>query len=109
MDTIVVNKTELATRSKDWRDAASDDAEFASHHGAAITQDGSCTALRIRCGPGLSGSADSHLVVDPRTGSHIYLWPWLAAIFVNGRYRCSALLLEPNWLLSNAGCTRDIR
>ncbi|XP_014475627.1 PREDICTED: serine protease nudel [Dinoponera quadriceps] len=73
------------------------------------TGDGPCSALRIHCRPVLSGSVDSHLIADPDTGSQTYLWPWLAAILVDGRYRCPALLLKPDWLLSNSGCTRDIR
>lgn len=72
-------------------------------------EDETCTTLYIRCRPVLSSSADSYLIVDPRTGDHVYQWPWLAAIFVDGRYRCSALLLEPDWLLSSSSCTENIR
>ncbi|XP_018405344.1 PREDICTED: serine protease nudel-like [Cyphomyrmex costatus] len=45
----------------------------------------------------------------PRNGNYTYLWPWLAAIFVDGRYHCSALLLESDWLLSSSSCTENIR
>ncbi|XP_011695705.1 PREDICTED: serine protease nudel isoform X2 [Wasmannia auropunctata] len=106
-DKIVVNETELETRR--WDSAAgyvlSPEHVVAASEGSGET----CTTLRFRCRPVLSSSADSHLVVDPRTGNHTYLWPWLAAIFVDGRYHCSALLLEPDWLLASSSCTAAIR
>lgn len=97
-----VNRIELETKSRRGRTENSTDYEVGD-------VDGSCSALRIHCRPVLSSSADSHLIVDPKTGSQTYLWPWLAAIFVDGRYRCSAVLLKTDWLLSNSECTRDIR
>nr|KAF7429288.1 hypothetical protein H0235_005686 [Vespula pensylvanica] len=68
-----------------------------------------CLGLYIHCRPVPSSSANVHLLVDPKTGSRTYIWPWLAAIFVDGLYRCSAILLEPNWLLSSSTCTKNIR
>ncbi|XP_036149068.1 serine protease nudel [Monomorium pharaonis] len=108
VDKIVVNETILATRFlRRWDNATSYRAS--PEHVAANAGNKTCTALRLRCRPVLSSSANSHLIVDPRTGSQTYLWPWLAAIFVEGRYHCSALLLEPNWLLSSSSCTEAIR
>lgn len=72
-------------------------------------QDKPCLGLYIRCATTLSSSMNLHLVVDASTGSHDYLWPWLAAIFVDGRYRCVALLLDPSWLLSAAKCLENAR
>ncbi|CAK9811280.1 Serine protease nudel [Anthophora plagiata] len=72
-------------------------------------KDETCPGLYIRCTPVLSGSVSAHLVIDTNTGKRDYLWPWLAAIFVDGRYRCSALLLDHNWLLSTAKCIENIR
>lgn len=68
-----------------------------------------CLGLYIRCRQVPSSSANVHLLVDPKTGSRTYIWPWLAAVFVDGLYRCSAILLEPNWLLSSSTCTKNIR
>ncbi|XP_029664997.1 serine protease nudel-like [Formica exsecta] len=101
---VVANKTMLETRSwRRWDNITSYESSSSSE------EDGTCTTLQIRCRQVLSSSADTHLIVDPRTGNYTYLWPWLAAIFVDGRYRCSALLLEPNWLLSSSSCTKDIK
>lgn len=109
---VTVSKTTL--RTKDWRSSPAPSNSFdyeavLSSRAEASDEAEACTTLRIRCRPVLSGSTDSYLIVDPRTGDHIYQWPWLAAIFVDGRYRCSALLLEPDWLLTSSSCTQDIR
>lgn len=101
----VVNKTMLETRFS-WRDNVTG---YEPERSAASEGGEPCTTLRFRCRPVLSSSAESHLIVDPRTGNHTYLWPWQAAIFVDGRYHCSALLLEPDWLLSSSSCTEAIR
>ncbi|XP_043512078.1 serine protease nudel-like isoform X2 [Frieseomelitta varia] len=68
-----------------------------------------CPGLYVHCSPTLGGSMFAHLVTDASTGSRDYLWPWLAAIFVDGRHRCVALLLDPNWLLSAAKCLENTR
>ncbi|XP_014616401.1 PREDICTED: serine protease nudel [Polistes canadensis] len=68
-----------------------------------------CLGLNIRCRPVPSSSINVHLLLDPVTGNRTFTWPWLAAIFVDGRYQCSAILLEPNWLLSSSACTKNIR
>ncbi|XP_043489566.1 serine protease nudel-like [Polistes fuscatus] len=68
-----------------------------------------CLGLNIRCRPVPSSSINVHSILDPVTGSRTFTWPWLAAIFVDGRYQCSAILLEPNWLLSSSACTKNIK
>ncbi|XP_072746689.1 serine protease ndl [Anoplolepis gracilipes] len=108
IDKVVANKTVLKTRFwQRWDNITS--YESLPEYVAASEEDETCTTLRIRCKQVLSSSADSHLIVDPRTGNYTYLWPWLAAIFVDGRYQCSALLLELDWLLSSSSCTKDIK
>ncbi|XP_011872575.1 PREDICTED: serine protease nudel [Vollenhovia emeryi] len=106
LDTIVVNKTVLETR---WHNTSASYESSQPRHTAASERGERCTALRFHCRPVLGSSADSYLVVEPRTDSRTYLWPWLAAIFVDGSYRCSALLLESDWLLSSSSCTAAIR
>ncbi|XP_050451697.1 serine protease nudel-like isoform X3 [Cataglyphis hispanica] len=104
MRKVVANKTMLETKFwRRWDNITSYESSPSSE------EDEICMTLRIRCRQVLSSSADTHLIVDPRTGNYTYLWPWLAAIFVDGRYRCSALLLEPDWLLSSSSCTKDIK
>lgn len=108
MDKVVANKTVLETRFwRRWDNITS--YEPSPEHVAASEENEICTTLRLRCRQVLSSSVDSHLIVDPKTGNRTYLWPWLAAIFVDGRYRCSALLVEPDWLLSSSSCTEDIK
>ena len=68
-----------------------------------------CLGLYVHCTPTLSGSMNAHLAIDASTGSRDYLWPWLAAIFVDGRHRCVALLLDSNWLLSAVKCLENTR
>lgn len=72
-------------------------------------EDETCLGLYIHCAAIPSGSMYAHLAIDDRTGNRDYLWPWLAAIFVDGRYRCMALLLDSNWLLSAAKCLENVR
>ncbi|XP_070512102.1 serine protease nudel isoform X2 [Cardiocondyla obscurior] len=108
LDRIVVNETVLETRFSRWSDNVTS-YEPSPSHVEENERGESCTALQFRCRPVLSSSADSLLVVDPRTGEYTYLWPWLAAIFVDGRYHCTALLLESDWLLSTSSCTKAIR
>ncbi|XP_076624870.1 serine protease nudel isoform X2 [Colletes latitarsis] len=68
-----------------------------------------CPGIHVRCRPVLSGSVNTLVTVDAETGSRDYLWPWLAAIFVDGEYRCSAILLDTNWLLTAAKCIENVR
>lgn len=95
-------RTELETRL--WRNNTDRTPSY-----VAEDEGNACETLWIRCRPVLDSSADAHVIVDPKTGSRNYSWPWLAAIFVDGRYHCSALLLEADWLLSSASCTNDIQ
>ncbi|XP_026666589.1 serine protease nudel-like isoform X2 [Ceratina calcarata] len=71
--------------------------------------DETCPGISIQCASVLGNSVNTYLVVDAKTGSRDYLWPWAAAIFVDGHYRCSALLLEPSWVLSAAKCLENVR
>ncbi|XP_078053187.1 serine protease nudel [Augochlora pura] len=68
-----------------------------------------CPGIKIRCRPVPNTSESAHLIVDAGTGSRDYLWPWVAAIFVDGSYRCSAILLDENWLLAASKCTENVR
>ncbi|XP_076231283.1 serine protease nudel [Calliopsis andreniformis] len=68
-----------------------------------------CPGLYIRCRPVFNSSLSAHLTVDADTGSRDYFWPWLAAIFVDGSYRCTAILLDTNWLLSAAKCVENVK
>ncbi|KAK2585023.1 hypothetical protein KPH14_008548 [Odynerus spinipes] len=68
-----------------------------------------CPGLYIRCRPVPSSSANVHLMVDPKIGNRTYIWPWLAAVFIDGVYRCPAILLEPDWLLCSSTCTENLR
>ncbi|XP_054006397.1 serine protease nudel [Hylaeus anthracinus] len=76
---------------------------------SANDKDETCPGLYIRCRPVLGSSVFTHLTVDTETGSRNYQWPWLAAIFVDGGYRCSATLLDRDWLLSPATCVENVR
>jgi len=102
VEPVVVYKTLLETRK------STPSYSPLPSHAAKNEEYETCKALRVRCRPVLSSSADMYLVIDPNTGSHNYLWPWLAAIFVDGRYHCPALLLEPDWLLTTVNCTTGI-
>lgn len=71
--------------------------------------DETCPGISIQCASVLDYSVNAYLVADAKNGSRDYLWPWAAAIFVDGEYRCSAILLESNWLLSAAKCFENVR
>ncbi|XP_050596291.1 serine protease nudel isoform X2 [Bombus affinis] len=103
---IVVKNSEL--ESIDWHKG---DSTYQENSSAASLneEDETCLGLYIHCAAIPSGSMYAHLAIDDRTGNRDYLWPWLAAIFVDGRYRCMALLLDSNWLLSAAKCLENVR
>ncbi|KOX71108.1 Serine protease nudel [Melipona quadrifasciata] len=105
-ESVVVRNSKLETT--DWHKGKPTYQEYSS--AASLNeQDKTCLGLYVHCAPTLSSSMNAHLAVDASTGSLDYLWPWLAAIFVDGRYRCVALLLDPNWLLSAAKCIENAR
>ncbi|XP_015603565.1 serine protease nudel [Cephus cinctus] len=72
------------------------------------TGDKTCVSLHVECNPTLNTSVSNHLVSIKDTENPSYLWPWHAAIFVDGRYHCSAVLLEHSWLLTSARCVQNI-
>ena len=36
-------------------------------------------------------------------------WPWQAAIYVNGSFKCSGVIINENWTLTVADCTRKTK
>lgn len=70
--------------------------------------DNTCYGLRIRCKPILDRKVNVHLNVDPKTKERNYLWPWEASVLVDGKYHCSAVLLENDLLLSSSECSNGI-
>ncbi|CAL7938816.1 unnamed protein product [Xylocopa violacea] len=105
-ESITAKNSELETIA--WREGSPVHQEYSS--AASLNEDEeTCPGIYVRCAPVLSSSVHAHLIVDASTGSRDYLWPWIAAIFVDGRYSCSALLLESNWLLSAANCLQNVR
>ena len=67
-----------------------------------------CQGLYIECRLVLSTNVSDLIVEDSKTRELSYLWPWEAIIFVDGRYRCPSIILEPSWLLASAKCVRDL-
>ncbi|XP_076761416.1 serine protease nudel [Xylocopa sonorina] len=105
-ESITVKNSELETIA--WRKGSPVYQEYSS--ASSLNEDEeTCLGIYIRCAPVLSSSVHAHLIVNASTGSREYLWPWIAAIFVDGRYSCTALLLEPNWLLSAANCLQNVK
>nr|XP_031838376.1 serine protease nudel isoform X2 [Nomia melanderi] len=103
---VSVRDYELQTISWDKKNAAL----YRSLSAASLSEQGkTCPGVYVRCRPVLSVNQSAHLIVDAGTGSREYQWPWLAAIFVDGHYRCSAILLDANWLLSASKCTENVR
>ncbi|XP_015184626.1 PREDICTED: serine protease nudel-like [Polistes dominula] len=68
-----------------------------------------CQGFNIGCRPVPNTNINVHTIIDPVTGNRTFIWPWLATIFVDGSYRCSAILLDTNWLLSSSACTKNIK
>lgn len=84
--------------------------EYSSIHSLATDDEPRCTALYLRCittihTVPLTFRVKGNIIDD---SEDTFLWPWHAAIFVDGRYRCSAVLLEPNWLLTSFYCTENV-
>lgn len=67
-----------------------------------------CNGLQIRCDSTVSVIAKNVEMFHQRTHIHSYLWPWEVAVFVDGEYRCSAILLEYNWLMSSSECLVNV-
>ena len=68
-----------------------------------------CPGLYVRCQPVLSNPVNSQLSINLLSQKRTYQWPWQAAIFTDGKYRCPALVLELNWLLASSDCSQNIK
>ncbi|XP_046613613.1 serine protease nudel isoform X1 [Neodiprion virginianus] len=68
-----------------------------------------CTVLYLRCLPTIHSISMTYRLkgIDGQE-EDTYLWPWHAAVFADGRYQCSAVLLEPSWLLTSRYCAMDM-
>ncbi|XP_012251446.2 serine protease nudel [Athalia rosae] len=68
-----------------------------------------CTALYLRCLPTIH-TVPLTFRIKSTDGDEEddFLWPWNAAVFVDGRYACSGVLLEPSWVLTSSYCVDDV-
>ncbi|KZC07967.1 Serine protease nudel [Dufourea novaeangliae] len=103
---ISVRDAELETVRWSKESAAFHDSPSAT---SLNSEGNTCLAIYMHCRPVLSGSKSTYRIVDAETGNGDYLWPWLTAIFVDGSYRCSAVLLDRNWLLAASKCVENVR
>lgn len=69
----------------------------------------SCTVIYVRCIPTIHTVSLAYRLKAIDGGQDTFLWPWHAAVFVDGRYKCGAVLLEPSWLLTSVHCTENIK
>ncbi|XP_034949876.1 serine protease nudel isoform X2 [Chelonus insularis] len=67
-----------------------------------------CYGLNIQCELVFNHSVETFAIKDAISQNQTYLWPWEAAIFVDGHYHCPAILLNYDWALSSSRCTRNI-
>ncbi|XP_046741125.1 serine protease nudel [Diprion similis] len=68
-----------------------------------------CTVLYLRCLPTIHSIPLTYRLKGINDQEEdTYLWPWHAAVFIDGRYQCSAVLLEPSWLLTSGYCAKDL-
>lgn len=105
-EAVSVRDSELETVSWNKKNYASPEWQSA----ASLSDDGkTCPGIKMRCRPVLNATESIYLIPDAGTGSRGYLWPWIAAIFVDGSYRCSAILLDDSWLLSASKCIENVR
>lgn len=73
-----------------------------------INNSNTCQGLWIKCKPILSSNLKVHKIKNPFTNESEYILPWEGVIFVDGIKRCSAILLQDDWLLTSNQCTDDI-
>uniref|UniRef100_A0A0C9QGD9 Acrosin n=1 Tax=Fopius arisanus TaxID=64838 RepID=A0A0C9QGD9_9HYME len=69
-----------------------------------------CQGLWVKCQTVLSSTVESHRLEHVRNNpvNTSYLFPWEAAVFINGRYYCPGVLLEPDWVLTSYRCAQNI-
>ncbi|XP_066994121.2 serine protease nudel [Anabrus simplex] len=67
------------------------------------SQDVGCVGLRVQCSGQRMGNKEE-FKLHTSDGKEEYEWPWHAAIYVDGAYCCSAVLLNPSWLLTSIAC-----
>ncbi|XP_023245214.1 serine protease nudel-like [Copidosoma floridanum] len=108
MKEIVVRTSKMSERSA--RNGSSVAYEYPPQYTAPAESDWTCFGVYIRCKPILNSTMSNFEVV--KSGGNgpekTYAWPWEASVFVDGRYRCSALLLEEDLLLGPAKCGRGV-
>lgn len=67
-----------------------------------------CSGLYIRCKPVLSNPVNAYLSLNRFSEEFSYQWPWQGAIFVDGNYRCPAIFLKDDWLLTSSQCNHNL-
>ncbi|XP_021924195.1 uncharacterized protein LOC110831956 [Zootermopsis nevadensis] len=61
-----------------------------------------CTGLEVECWPQLLRGASAFYLHALSSARQEYEWPWHAAVYVHGEYKCAAILLNSHWLLTDA-------
>lgn len=61
-----------------------------------------CTSLEVECWPQLLRDASAFHLHALSSVRQEYEWPWHAAVYVHGEYKCAATLLNSHWLLTDA-------
>ena len=106
---IVVTPTKLPERQSTRENKISYDYSPAFRTLTKRDAENTCYGLRIRCKPILDKKLNVHLRIDPQSNERRYLWPWEVSIYVNGYYRCPAILLDDNFLLGSLQCSEGIK
>ncbi|XP_063992625.1 serine protease nudel isoform X2 [Diachasmimorpha longicaudata] len=70
-----------------------------------------CQGLYVKCQTALTTWVESHRVEHVRNKpvNTSYLFPWEAAVFVDGQYYCPGVLLEHAWVITTSRCTQNIK
>lgn len=68
-----------------------------------VTFTANCTGFHVTCSKNRTQILDDYRALK---GEH--LRPWNVFVYSDGKIMCSAVLLQPEWLLTSSACTRNV-
>lgn len=66
--------------------------------------DKECSSLYVKCSSALTHSKINHFVNDDENQEQLFMTPWNAAIYSDGEYKCTGILLNASWVLTSVQC-----
>lgn len=70
----------------------------------AVKMSDNCSLLYVKCSDDITHPKMSHFVGNEAEAEQQFYTPWNAAIFVDGVYQCTGVLIGPSWAITSSKC-----